>query len=143
MPPNARVSNPTWSPDGRAVAYFVHTPDATHIWVTDLATNKPRQVTPRPVLATLVSTFDFTKDGKQIATVLVPDNRALPPVAPIAPMGPQVKVHDEQEKNRLRTFPSLMSTPYELALLEWHATGQLALVDVQAATAKDAKGEGP
>ncbi len=54
-------------------------------------------------------------------------------------MGPQVKVHDEQEKNRLRTFPSLMSTPHEFALLEWHATGQLALVDVQAATAKDGK----
>jgi dipeptidyl aminopeptidase/acylaminoacyl peptidase len=139
VPPNARVSNPTWSPDGASVAYFVHTEDATHIWITDLATNRPRQVTPRPVLATLVNSFDFTKDGRQIATVLVPDNRALPPIAPIAPLGPEVKVHDEQEKNRLRTFPSLMSTPYEFALLEWHATGQLALLDVPAGPSKDAK----
>jgi dipeptidyl aminopeptidase/acylaminoacyl peptidase len=137
VPPHARISNPTWSPDGTVIAYYVHTNDATHIWVTDLATNKPRQVTSSPVLATLVTTFDFTKDGKKIATVLVPDNRALPPVAPIAPPGPEVKVHDEQEKNRLRTFPSLMSTPFDLALLEWHATGQLALVDVPRATAKD------
>ena len=28
-PPNARVSNAAWSPDGSAVAYFVHTEDAT------------------------------------------------------------------------------------------------------------------
>jgi dipeptidyl aminopeptidase/acylaminoacyl peptidase len=138
VPPNARVSNPTWSPDGTAVAYYVHTNDATHIWITDLATNRPRQLTPRPVLATIVTTFDFTKDGRKIAAVLVPDNRALPPVAPAAPPGPEVKVHDEQEKNRLRTFPSLMSTPYDLSLLEWHATGQLALLDVQG-TSKDPK----
>ena len=37
----------------------------------------------------------------------------------------------DSDKNRLRTFPSLMTTPYEQALLEWHATGQLALIDVQ------------
>ncbi len=137
-PPSARVSNATWSPDGSAVAYFVHTDDATYIWITDLATNKPRQITPRPVLATLVTSFDFTRDGKQIATVLVPDNRPAMPVAPVAPAGPQVKVHDAKERNRLRTFPSLMSTPYELQLLEWHSTGQLALIDTQA-PARDAK----
>ena len=42
---------------------------------------------------------------------------------------------DDTDKNRLRTFPSLMSTPYEFQLLEWHATGQLALIDVRAGRA--------
>jgi dipeptidyl aminopeptidase/acylaminoacyl peptidase len=139
IPPNSRVSNATWSPDGSAVAYLVHTADATHIWMTDLATNRPRQVSPRPLLATFVSTFEFTKDGKQIAAVLIPDARPPMPVAPAAPIGPQVKVHDAKDKNRLRTFPSLMSTEYELNLLEWHATGQLALVDVPPAPPKDPK----
>ena len=139
IPPNARVSNATWSPDSTAVAYFVHTEDATHIWMTDLATNKPRQITPRPVLATIVSSIDFTKDGKQIAAVLIPDARPPMPVAPISPIGPQVKVHDAKDKNRLRTFPSLMSTPFELDLLQWHATGQLALLDVQAGAPRDPK----
>lgn len=138
-PPNARVSNATWSPDGSSVAYFVHTDDATHIWLTDLATNKPRQITPKPVLATMVASFDFTKDGKQIATVLIPDARPPIPVAPVAPVGPQVKVHDAKDKNRLRTFPSLMSTPYEQDLLQWHATGQVALIDVTASAPRDPK----
>jgi dipeptidyl aminopeptidase/acylaminoacyl peptidase len=138
VPPNARISNATWSPDGSAVAYFVHADDSTHIWITDLAANKPRQVTPRPVLATIVTSFDFSKDGKQIAVVLVPENRSPMPVEPAAPVGPQVKVHDARDRNRLRTFPSLMSTPYEASLLEWHATGQLSLVDV-GTTPKDPK----
>ena len=130
IPANARITSATWVPDGSGIAYFVHTDDGTHIWITDLATNKPRQVTPRPVLATLVTSFEFTKDGKQIATVLIPDNRPPRPVAPLAPTGPEVKVSEDKEKNRLRTFPSLMSAPYEFQLLEWHATGQLALIDV-------------
>ena len=44
-PAGARVSNGTWSPDGSGVAYFVHTGDATQIWMTDIATNQSRQIT--------------------------------------------------------------------------------------------------
>ena len=100
-----------------------------HIWIADVATGKSRQLTKTPVLATLVSNFEFTADGKQIAAVLIPDDRVAMPPAPPAPDGPTVKIADS-DKNRLRTFPSLMSTTYQRQLLEWHATGQVALIDV-------------
>ena len=57
------------------VAFFVHNEDSTHIWIADVATGRSHQLTTAPVLATLVSSFDFTDDGKQIAVVLVPDQR--------------------------------------------------------------------
>ena len=79
IPAGARVSNATWSPDSANIAFFVHTDDATHIWIADVATGKARQLTTAPVLATLVSSFDFTEDGKQIAVVLVPDQRSPMP----------------------------------------------------------------
>ncbi len=135
IPAGARVTNATWSPDGAAVAFFVHTDDATHIWVADTASGKSRQLTRTPVLATLVTTFAFTSEGRQIAFVQIPENRGPMPAAPAAPTGPTVKIADS-DKNRLRTFPSLMTTPYEKELLEWHATGQLALVDVQKSAVK-------
>jgi len=130
IPAGARVSNATWSPDSANIAFFVHTDDATHIWIADVATGKARQLTTAPVLATLVSSFDFTEDGKQIAVVLVPDQRSpMPQDRPSAPTGPEVKIA-LGSKASLRTFPSLMHTPNDYALLEWHATGQAALVDV-------------
>jgi dipeptidyl aminopeptidase/acylaminoacyl peptidase len=135
VPAGARISNAIWSPDSKGVAYFAHTDLATHIWMTDVAANQPRQITKTPVLATLVSSFEFTADGRQIAAVVVPDGRAAMPVAPMAPTGPVVKIADS-DKNRLRTFASLMTTPYEQSLLEWHATGQLALIDVQTRAAR-------
>ncbi len=134
-PPAYRVSNATWSPDSKSIAFFVHTDDATNIWVADVATLKSRQITTRPVLATLVTSFDFTSDGKQIATVLVPDKRPTMPQMQQAPAGPQVKLSEDTDRNRLRTFPSLMTTEYEQRLLEWHAIGQLALIDVPAGPA--------
>ena len=65
----------------------------------------------------------------------MPDGRGPMPPAPTAPDGPTVKIADS-EKNRLRTFPSLMSTTYEKALLEWHTTGQVAFIDVQKGVVK-------
>jgi dipeptidyl aminopeptidase/acylaminoacyl peptidase len=135
VPAGARVSNATWSPDSTTIGFFVHADDATHIYAADVVTGKSRQVTKTPVLATLVSSFEFTEDGKQIAAVLVPEGRAPMPPAPSAPAGPTVKIADS-DKNRLRTFPSLMSTPYEKELLEWHATGQVVLIDVAKGTLK-------
>jgi dipeptidyl aminopeptidase/acylaminoacyl peptidase len=130
VPPGARVSNATWSPDGKSVAYFVHGDDATHIWIADAATGKSRQLTRTPVLATFVSSFDWSADGKKIETVLIPDMRKPMPPEPAQPAGPRVKVAEESDKNRLRTYASLMSTPYDQDLLEWHGTGQIAAIDV-------------
>jgi dipeptidyl aminopeptidase/acylaminoacyl peptidase len=130
IPAGARVSNASWSPDGKQVAFFVHTPDATHVWVSDLA-GKTRQLTTKPVLATLVTDFEWTKNGAEIVTVLPPDGRPAQPQPPAVPMGPRVKLAEESDKNMLRTYQSLMATPYDLDLLEWHATGQVAVIDVK------------
>ena len=131
IPAGARITGARWTPDGAGVAYLVHGEDATHLWITDLATNKPRQMTKTPLLATFVSTFEFVDDGKQIAVVLVPEGRAPRPAMPPAPTGPEIRMTDPGDRNRLRTFPSLMTTPHDFALLEWHATGQAALIDVR------------
>ncbi len=133
VPAGARVSNATWAPDGKTIAFFVHGEDATHIYVADVATGKSRLLTKTPVLATMVTSFEFTDGGKQIAAVVVPEGRAAMPPPPSAPTGPTVKLADN-DKNRLRTFPSLMSNAYEKDLLKWHATGQIALIDVQKGT---------
>jgi len=129
VPSGARVSNATWSPDGASLAFFAHTDDATHVWVADPETGRARQVTRTPVVATAVTSFQWTENSRKIATVLAPDGRAPRPLPPAVPTGPQVKQTLEGE-NILRTYASLMKTPYDEQLLEWHVTGQLALVDV-------------
>jgi dipeptidyl aminopeptidase/acylaminoacyl peptidase len=131
IPAGARVSGARWTPDGAGVAYLAHTDTATHVWITDLATNKPRQITKTPLLATFVTNFEFVNEGRQIAAVLIPDGRTPRPERSAVPTGPEVRVAEESDRNRLRTYASLMTTPHDFALLEWHTTGQIGLVDVQ------------
>ncbi|MBM4187561.1 MAG: hypothetical protein FJ206_09635 [Gemmatimonadetes bacterium] len=133
IPVGLRISEATWSPDGKSVAFFGHTPDATHLWVSDL-TGRARQVTRQPVLATLATRFEWSDDSRSLLAVLVPEGRSAMPERPAVPTGPQVKLAEETDKNRLRNFASLLATPYDQALLEWHTTGQLVLVDVQTKT---------
>ena len=134
VPNGARVSNASWSPDGSQVAFFVHEPDATHIHVADAENGDSRRVTRTPVLATFVTSFEWTGSGGEIATVLIPEDRSTRPLAPRVPAGPQVKQTEEGD-NVLRTYASLMATPHDEELLEWHVTGQLAVIDVESRTA--------
>ena len=131
LPPGLRVSDATWSPNGRSVAFFGHSRAETHLWVADAATGKARQVTKAPVLATLMTSFEWTDDSRQLATVLIPGSRGPMPIESSTPTGPLVKLAEEKDKNRLRNYASLMATPYQQALLEWHTTGQVALVDAE------------
>ena len=66
-------------PDGTGVAYMVLGDDSTQIWITDLATNRPRQVTKTSLLTTFVTNFEFTNNGKQIVAVFPPDGRTPRP----------------------------------------------------------------
>lgn len=124
VPAGTRISNATWAPDGKTLAFFVHGEEATHIYVADVATGKSRLLSKTPVLATMVSSFAFTDSGRQIVAVVVPDGRTAMPPPPAAPTGPTVKLAGD-DKNRLRTFASLMSTAHEKDLLKWHAPGRL------------------
>jgi hypothetical protein len=129
-PPNTRVTNGRWTPDGTGVMYMTLGDDSTHIWVTDIATNKPRQITKTPLLTTFVTNYELIGNGKQIIAVFPPEGRTARPLPPPVPAGPEVSVSMDGDKNRLRTYPSLMKTPYDQLLLEWHAMGQIGIVDV-------------
>jgi dipeptidyl aminopeptidase/acylaminoacyl peptidase len=128
-PSGARVSSAKWSPDGKSLAYFAHFADATYLYVAEAASGRSRRVVGTPLLATLVTTFEWTDGGRSIVAVLVPEGRGAAPKEPAVPTQPQVYLTQEGE-NKLRTYASLLQTPHEQALLEYYTTGQLATIEV-------------
>lgn len=129
VPGGAKVSSPTWSPDGDRLAFAAHFDDATGLYVADAATGDSRRVTDRPLLFTLSTDLRWSADGRYLFAVLVPEDRGAEPVEPEAPTTPRVDLTTEGD-NVLRTFPDLLETPHERALLEHYGTGQLARIEV-------------
>ncbi len=129
IPANARVSSPSWSPDGKRIAYFAHFKDATHIYVATVATGKSVKITPRPVLATMVTSFSWSADGKYILTVLIPENRGKKP--PMYVLDNHIRVTvTAKGKQQLRTVSHLLDDAWQEALLDYYCTGQIARITV-------------
>ena len=131
LPDKARVSNPAWSPDSSTLAFFTHFENATYVYLADTVTGNASRLTQIPVLATLATTFQWSKDGKHIQTVLLPDDgkRETPKHDAVA-LEPKVRV-TRGGANPSRTYRFLLESPHDMKLLEYLATGQLALVDVK------------
>lgn len=136
VPPGATVSAPAWSPDGKQLAYIANFDAASHVFVADVATAKSVQVTKSQLLATLVTTVDWTADGKNIIAVVVPDGRGPEPKQPDIATGPRVQLWMDQGKSPQRQHWSLMNEPWEFEQLKYHTTGQLVMIDVKTKLAK-------
>jgi dipeptidyl aminopeptidase/acylaminoacyl peptidase len=136
-PKGASISAQTWSPTGKQVAYIANFDDASQIYVADVATGKSVQVTKTPLLATLVTTIDWTADGKSIATVEVPDGRGPPPVHGNNGIedGPQVRLTESRVIPQV-IHASLLEDPHDKAILKYYATGQLVVIDVKTRAAR-------
>ncbi len=129
IPDGATVSQGRWAPDGSRVAFLVNLPGETHIFTAEASGGRAQQLTRTPVLATRVTSFEWSGDGSAIYAVVLPEGRGAEPVRPAAPTTPIIRVAAPEE-NRLRTYPSLLKDPHDQALLEYFTTGQLVRIEV-------------
>mgnify|MGYP001565731705 CR=1 FL=1 len=136
-PKGATVSGLAWSPDSKKIAYIANFEMASHVFVADVATGKSVQVTKTPLLATLVTTVDWTADSKNVVTVLIPEFRDQMPKKPDIATGPQVRLWTDGTRAPERNYASLMSDPYDFALFEYYIRGQLAVIDVAKKTVRN------
>ncbi len=131
VPAGATVSSPAWSPDGKQLAYIANFDNASYVYVADAATGKSVQASRAPLLATLVTTIDWTADGSSVIAVFVPSPREPEPREPAIATGPTVRLWLNGVKEPERNWASLLEDPYDKALMKYYVTGQLGVVNVK------------
>jgi len=129
------LSAPAWSPTGTHVAYIANFANASHAYVSEIASGRATQVSRTPLLATMVTSLTWTADGRQLLAVLVPSGRGGVPVRGDNGIenGPQVRLTGERAVPQPVHF-SLLEGPHDKAMLEYYTIGQLALLDVRSRT---------
>jgi dipeptidyl aminopeptidase/acylaminoacyl peptidase len=130
LPSGARVGATAWSPDGSRLAFVANYPGESHLYVAEVSSGRARRVTSRPLLATRVTSPEWSGDGRYLFAVVRPEGRRAAPTRPAVPTTPMIRVTSDTE-NRLRTYPSLLRDPHDADLLEYHSTGQLVRIEVQ------------
>jgi dipeptidyl aminopeptidase/acylaminoacyl peptidase len=129
LPSGALLSDPTWSPDGKHLAFFANFPDRTEIYVADAATGRTRQVTRERAMPVMHTTLEWVDNGRSIVATMMPDGPRSAPSKEGTPNSPRVQVTSPRP-SRIRTYASLITTPIEQEMLEFYTTSQLARVDV-------------
>jgi dipeptidyl aminopeptidase/acylaminoacyl peptidase len=141
LPANVYVSDMRWSPDGARLAFVVHLPTSSQVWVAEVATGQARAVSEAPVMATLVARpggggeaadsqggrlLQWLPDGS-LLTVLVPSDRGPEPAEPTVPQAPIIR-RSREKATPTSTQPFLLRTKHDESLFKYYTTAQLAIL---------------
>ncbi|MDX6612130.1 MAG: hypothetical protein QOD75_1316 [Blastocatellia bacterium] len=128
LPPNAKISAPQWSGDGKQFAFTNATPGGIELWVGDAANGKIRKMKSLAVNSVLGGTFEWMPDNRTLLVKTVPARRGPAPPQPLVPGEP----NSQESAGKLapvRTYEDLLKSPFDETLFEYYATSQLALVE--------------
>lgn len=127
LPPEARLRNVGWSPDGRWLALTVAGDGGSELWVVETATAAARRLLgPRLNLVT-GPPYDWLPDSSGLLARLVPAQLGPAPPPPALPAGPNVQ-ESLGRRAAAPTYQDLLRTPHDADLLEHYLQAQLAVV---------------
>lgn len=129
MPANPLISNVSWSPDEKKIA-FTHTTDKhIELWVIDVATATAKRVGDFALNAVLGNPFEWISDSNRLLCTIVPPNRGNAPTPDHVPQGPVVQ-ENVGKRAPARTYQDLLKSPSDEKIFEYYATSQAIITDL-------------
>ncbi len=134
--PNAHLSHPQWSADGKQFAFTNTTADAIQLWIGDAATGKAHRIEGVRVNGVMGSgspfrpnpVFRWMPDNRTLLVETIPANRGAVPTEPDIPAGPHIQ-ESMGRTGPIRTYEDMLQNSHDEDLFDYYATAQLAWVD--------------
>jgi dipeptidyl aminopeptidase/acylaminoacyl peptidase len=128
LPENALITNVSWSPNEKKIAFTNTTKSGVELWVVDVVTAVATKITADNLNANLGSPFNWMKDNETLLVKVLPKNRpALIDVKRELPNGPTVSVSDGS-KSQNRTYQDLLKNKTDEANFDALITSELYTV---------------
>ncbi len=130
LPDHPLVTNFTWSPDQKKMAFTNTTSGGVEIWVLDINAAKATRLTDARANANMGSAIRWFEDSKSMLVKVVPgDRKPLIDVSQSVPSGPTVSVADGK-KAQNRTYQDLLKNINDEHNFEQLATSELHKVSL-------------
>ena len=142
LPPDLRLSDLSWSPDQRHLA-FTHVAlndgvggvgvdtGAVELWLVDIAARRARKLSPQPLSAVLTRGFNWLPDSSGLLVHWRPVGIGKPPQANGVPAGPILQDSEADGAVRqLRTYQDLLRNEDDARLFEYYITVQMVLLSL-------------
>jgi dipeptidyl aminopeptidase/acylaminoacyl peptidase len=108
LPQNLKITNISWSPNEKKIAFTNTTNSGVELWIVDVLTATAKKITQDNLNANLGNPYTWMKDNETLLVKMLPKNRpALIDGKTNLPKGPTVSVSDGS-KSQNRTYADLL-----------------------------------
>ena len=129
-PPDGRIRNVRFSPDGSRIAYTVDTKDRIDLYVADVETATGRKMLDAAINdATSGAPYRWVSDSRSLVVLTVPAGRGPVPPSLSVPSGPVIQ-ENLGEMAPARTYQDLLTGPHDEALFRYFAWSELVQVSI-------------
>ena len=133
LPPQPRISNVRFSPDGAHLSFLQTKDGAIEVWVADVATGASKLVSgTERANATTGDPCDWLNDNVTLVCAMVPANRGPAPKEPEVPAGPNVQ-ENAGKAAPAATYEDLLKTAFDDTLFEYYFSSQLVAINTATA----------
>jgi len=130
LPKNALITNVSWSPNEKKIAFTNTTLTGVELWIVDVFSATAKKITADNLNANLGSPYNWMKDNETLLVKVLPKNRpALIDSKKDLPNGPTVSVSDGS-KSQNRTYQDLLKNKTDEANFDALVTSELYKITI-------------
>ena len=127
LPARPRLTELTWSPDGKRMAFVQVDPGGSQLWVLESQSGVARQVPGIVLNGSTDFSLHWLPDNQNLIVLAVPPHQQPPAPAPQVPQAPDIQEHTGG-KASARTYQDLLKTPRDEKLFEYYLGAQVVRV---------------
>ncbi|GEP89483.1 Dipeptidyl aminopeptidase/acylaminoacyl peptidase [Chitinophaga terrae (ex Kim and Jung 2007)] len=126
LPADAKISNITWSPSQKDIAFTVTNNTSITLWKADVATGKAVQVSARKLNSIAGPVFTWIDDNR-ILVLAVPSSLGRAPEKPLAAEGPTVQ-QTSGKAAPAATYQDMLKNPYDELLVDYYFQSEPVII---------------